>query len=577
MNLGSSTVNTISWANSVLGEFIRVRPWTTISVLFTAALGRIFNLAAFFLPLKVILLVGSEGVPRYFQGFIQPEDRDAWIIAIAVAAILSYVFYLMLERLSVIASESASQDVLKGANVLTIFNTQDDIARDAYSKICSIYSSLLFVLVIGAIGAWFNPWFFLVVLALIVLEYLLTSFFVRGSELHTKGTIKGYVIFNLGGYLQILSSVTFLASFMYMLLAFLEGQMTNILIAILSILIARQSLGALAVSIKQLADLKRTEQRINTLVFRHEKLKKQAPGELVALAHYFVEQNPLKVLAQLAHSNRVDVSLHSIEWGDPKVQGIYNFSVYSNATEEGALARSELQVFSPSRTQLRRNEELLFSYLDRKVLAAPPLKLKGDLPPFSIQLVGENIGRSMPKRGWPEVFKELLFRIKGLQPPQGLVDAYAMSKPLLGDRINSELLSRLEVAVQNDGDRQLLDASYAMLEEIQSRLSALPLCIDNPDLTRGKVVSDGKEEEKRIMNWGRWELAPLGAGELDMANSVDPGELLAHVRSVRTDVDPSVTDADLELAARCSELEIHTSRKHLQKSLRTLRQILDVF
>lgn len=576
MKLVGSTFSAIAWINRVLGEFLRVRPWTTLSVLLSAALGRIFNLAAFFLPLKVILLVGSDGVPSYFRGFIQPEDRDAWILVIACGAVASYILFLLLERLSAMAAASASQDVLRGANVLTIFNMQDDIARDAYSRVCGVYSNALFVLFITAVGARFNPWFFLVIAVLLVVAYLFTAFLVRGAGPVIKGTMRGYIVLKPAGYLQILSSLTFLASFMYMLMAFLNQQMTNVLIAILSILIARQSLGAISGMINQLVALRRSEQRINAVVFRHATLTKKAPGELVSLAHYFVEQEPLEVLRRLALSQQSDLLFRSIEWGDPKVTGIYNFQVVLDSAGGAPSTISELQVFSPSRSQLRRNEELLFRYLSRELLFAPVVRLKGELPPFSVQVLGDNLGAWMPKREWASVFKHFLFRIKGLQPPRELVEAYTMSKPLLGDRINQELFSRLEVAVRNGDERRLLDEAYQRLDELRRRLSTLPLCIDNPDLTRGKVRADVTPENWRILNWGQWELVPLGAGSLDTANSVSAAELLAHMRQARNDVHESIGVADLEFAALCIDLEAHVTRKHLRKALKTLREILGV-
>ena len=44
---------------------------------------------ALMLPLKVIIMLGSDGVPRYFRFFMTEETRTQWMVGLAFGAVVS--------------------------------------------------------------------------------------------------------------------------------------------------------------------------------------------------------------------------------------------------------------------------------------------------------------------------------------------------------------------------------------------------------------------------------------------------------------------------------------------------------
>jgi len=65
INLYQETVDAFTWLARVIGAFWRAQPRITASVIGAPVLSRFTGLGAFLLPLKVLLLAGSQGVPRY--------------------------------------------------------------------------------------------------------------------------------------------------------------------------------------------------------------------------------------------------------------------------------------------------------------------------------------------------------------------------------------------------------------------------------------------------------------------------------------------------------------------------------
>ena len=49
---------------------------------------------ALMLPLKVIIMLGSDGVPSYFRFFMTEETRDAWMLGLVCAALGMFLLYL---------------------------------------------------------------------------------------------------------------------------------------------------------------------------------------------------------------------------------------------------------------------------------------------------------------------------------------------------------------------------------------------------------------------------------------------------------------------------------------------------
>src|SRR5690554_4088817 len=136
----------LRWLARVIGVFWRVRPLVTLGAVVAKVLNRVFGLLALFLPLKVIILAGSEGVPRYFQFFIAPDEKSFWVVLLSLGAVTAFVATLLLEALTKRLAEAGSLEVLEGANELAVASRLRDEARGHYAKFCGVVANWLIVL-----------------------------------------------------------------------------------------------------------------------------------------------------------------------------------------------------------------------------------------------------------------------------------------------------------------------------------------------------------------------------------------------------------------------------------------------
>src|SRR5688572_32819269 len=84
--------NVCVWLADLVQVFWRVQRRTTALVIAATVFAHFTSLAAFLLPLKVLLLAGSSGTQDYFGVMIDPDIKKRWMIGLSFAAVSLYFF-----------------------------------------------------------------------------------------------------------------------------------------------------------------------------------------------------------------------------------------------------------------------------------------------------------------------------------------------------------------------------------------------------------------------------------------------------------------------------------------------------
>lgn len=229
------------------------------------------------------------------------------------------------------------------------------------------------------------------------------------------------------------------------------------------------------------------------------------------------------------------------------------------------------QIFPAKQDYRIRNQEVLFSHIERSRLHAPRLILRFEEGPFQCQLCQSGSGELVEQRAWPETQWSLYRSFMAIEPPAALVEAFSLSRPLLVDRLTDASMEKLNIGI--DTEQATFDTLQALMPDLRQILSSLPLFIDNPELRRPNVLQD-ESGSPLVMSWGQWKLEPLGA-TLPAGIQRPRLEALAdELRTQRGDIPEALTVDHLQLAGTAYQLEKKIGNNRFKDALAAADRII---
>lgn len=147
----------IRWILSLSRRLLSVVPGFTLYSVAATLVSQFALLLAFVLPLKVILLLGSEGIPSYFPEQFKLFDRQTLILALSSLAMLLYLVHLFAERLIGVCLAGGARNLLLRSRKMVLFDNQDEVATRGYQRYSRGLASLVFVLIFFPLLVWLSP------------------------------------------------------------------------------------------------------------------------------------------------------------------------------------------------------------------------------------------------------------------------------------------------------------------------------------------------------------------------------------------------------------------------------------
>ena len=571
MHLGAASREFVSWGARVMRVFVRVRPWTTFGVVLATAIASITRLLTFFLPIKVILLAASPGVPRYFP-FIDPTQKMPWIIGLAIGAFVAFGLTLLLEAWARRWSEGASAEVLEGANEMAILSDQHERAQSAYSGFCAASAGILFMVFGSAALLFLDRLLLFVLVSLMAVQYGLSAWLVSGQDDGVRARpAKRWVMQRYTTWLGILSALAILVGFVAIVLPFALGFEGNVLIAILSFLIARQVVGAVRDFAGEGVRLSGRREQIDALIFP------DAQGPTVEaryrrnLRDVFSRERRQELARKAVHEAVAPDTPVRAHWRDSPKSFVQTLLV-EVALDAENVRRMQMQIYRSTRQMYFENEAFLFQHMEPSQVFAPVRVGPWEVGPFQYQLVEFGEGRALTAAEWKEHRESVIPALLGVEPPERLVSAFCRSHRLMPDRLlEDRLLDRIEIAVDTDDEERALADFRDFRHYLAERLRALPLVIDNRDLGAA-TCSLSTDGEPLAMIWGRWTLEPFGGGRIIQQEKLDLQHWLPRLAEVRPALG-QVHAADLELAYCARRLELRDGEGNYKAALEEVAEL----
>ncbi len=510
MNLPMATLDLLRWLGALTRRLARIDASAVIGAVGASIVSHVLHVLAFMLPLKVVLLVGSEGVPRYFRFFVSEETRDQWIAILAVLTLVFYVTSLALDRYTQRATLTGSRALRTAAGTVPLAADEDAWANDHYETLVETVAKLMFAVLLLLVGLVIFPDLYAFLLVAVAAAFIVSWLALRRAE-ERAGRLGRALRERPKDVLARMQGLVFLLGFLFIVATFTVGDGVNLLIAIVSIIMTRQLLTALVQFSRNGMELLGDRAEIDALVYADQPLHQRDEGS-ATLRRLFNAQARGERLERLAQQHpetelpRITLSL----WRDTGRSRPLMFKLYRDGD---ALAWPPLReiVYPPKQARELVYEGYLIRHLGADALRLLPRVAEYEEEGFQGRIVRWAGARSCEGRTLHRARRELLSHLWGLPLPADLTASYRRARPLLHERLDEDGLALLEAAADEPWADRVAHRLRVELPDLRARVAALPLALHHDRLNATTVVLD-PQDAARLIDWRSWSLQPVGAG-----------------------------------------------------------------
>lgn len=247
MNLIFEIIQQLRWQCQMFHIFMTKLAKNTFLGASLHSFSQLANLMAFFLPMKILVMIRADRVPRYFQDFITPGSLHIWIF------IMSF-FVVVLYALAIIASLISNRQATYGANKLVqMYRGEKALAKyeikmlKAHYKLFARSYADILVFVVGEICiAYLNFIVAIAIPVIIFLEIGITHTILKSRQnWHFLKWLREGIKRSSDIYIRSLSAANFLVIITILGLEFYFKEEQSVMIGILTIFLGRRILSSL--------------------------------------------------------------------------------------------------------------------------------------------------------------------------------------------------------------------------------------------------------------------------------------------------------------------------------------------
>ncbi|MDF1777294.1 MAG: hypothetical protein P1V13_14760 [Rhizobiaceae bacterium] len=532
------------WFLSLGAKMLRVAPAETVLIVFSTFVSQVALVISLLLPLKIVILMGGDGTPIYFPGFMQGIETKTLVLGLGTTAVLLFVLHAAAERIVARLGRRGSAKANRRSAKLAVLSNQDEVMRAVYERVAMAIASILFA------G-----------LALVGVSFLYPQMaFLLAGSLAFYAVIAFFTADNLSQFKQYngtAQQLLFLACVGFVIAQFMFGRIPNPLIVIISIILTRQMLGRLVVAAKEVASVIGQRAQISALFFHGHVLR--SPQRETDLKFWpsldSRRRNDLisSVVKQATDDEHVP---NKVELHNSGQNAVLLFTTF----DELGHPMYMLKVYESNRGPDWVSEFNLLSSLPEGTPLVPRF-LGSHNDDTHLWLVFEPLAGSHAPISRRDQAQRIMQTLWTINPPKRLAGQYLRTHPLRYQRLDEGQLEKLRILSQLAGMEAQYESFLRELPAIKERLVGSRLVLTNHRLLSSvHKTADGYVST----DWSTWAVEPIGSGwPLSTYGAKDIEERLAEAAKMRPDL-ASVTVADVVLAARIYELvhALETKRWH---------------
>lgn len=539
----------IGWLSSFFARLWHVAALPAFASVLISLCSQIFQIAAFLLPLKVMILLGSSSVPSYFPRVFTGIERERLILLLAVTAVVLYVAHLLMDFIgAALARRGSAQLIESDRQDEALLARQQKVALSFYRGFVTVAAGGMFAFGVLVFLGVFRPPLLLVVLGYFVVCFLVaTLLFAWLPEMLASAAAK------FARVIDVLSACGFLSVFGFLVMDFLYGGAEGLLLGILILLLCRQMFSRLSMALKNVERLYSNRQRFLILTgelrsevsdnddeevfeesaddFLHASegggnvseplgiLDGSSSSVVVSEQRPVVDRPTYRQLIAPEHCrawiidalNRAGISapIISIEQWNESLRGQLMLHVRC-AQPQSTDMHFLFKAFNRTQTQLAAHAASLLAVFPGS--AAPGVLDASERYGFGAHLYPWVAGAFLASDAQSilDCREQVLIESWAWPVPSGL--SVSSGVETLAERCNSKLWARCQAFSRwlSVDTRQLVDTFAHNPRRLSKALGCLPLRVHNPDVVAGRVYKAA--EGYKVTYWGRWTLEPVGSG-----------------------------------------------------------------
>jgi hypothetical protein len=257
----------VPWHWSLLRDLVRRGGRPVLWSIACQAGAQFAQILALFLPLKILILLGSDGVPTYFRSFMTESSMNLWIAGLTVATVALY-------GLSVLLLAIAKRCIGHGTTALFVPSGSSggdprSERRQLHRLVDRLSGSYADAAIAGV--AWLGILVLNPTVAAGCALILLLQCGVTQWVLNHPGTVttklRKRIRAHAHEYVRSMGDVGFLAVFILLLIDFSVSGRLNVIIAVLTLLLGRRMYPALARYVQKALSLTQKRREIRERLF----------------------------------------------------------------------------------------------------------------------------------------------------------------------------------------------------------------------------------------------------------------------------------------------------------------------
>lgn len=558
----------LRWNASLGVKFLRVVPYSTLAIVLLTLVSQIAMLLASFLPLKVIIMLGAESTPSYFPVFLAALERSVLIGILSAGTAGFFLVHFACERMIESATGYATTRLLANSQKMVLFENQEALAASSYQRYSRALASGVFT-GLALLGlAWFYPEMSMIMLVYFVLVLLLLW---QGSN-YSAG-IRERLESRLVQLMNVVATVGFFVAFGYLVIDFVFFAPPGVIVALIAFLLIRQAMQRAAGMIADLTFLYRQKPRLNALFFHGQIFHPLQIDPKKSLWPLLMPEARQAWVAEVMNTvvgedfGGLEACWHQL--GNPTVVGLRVIR---------GKKQYLLKLYEPNRSSLALNEADLMTERPKHL---PSARWVGTVPVDKfLCLVYQLPPGERPEPSKVGVLAQALrAAMIATSPRPEVIQRYMRSKAMLWQRLDQEILERLELAATTADQQHNLVVLLAQLPVLHKWLEALPLTVFNAEMNQDTiwlpVVEEGGVAEPILLNWGTWVLEPIGAGWPEADNYLGKLDDALTTGAAKRPELTNVKVEQVQLAALAFALERECARQRYNEALELIPRILE--